>query len=684
MKKTLVLLALILIVSQVLSAGSISGIVNGNPANNLTVEAFEPGNPQVHFAAPLINGAYTITDVDLGTYIVKLSGQGFHIFYDGVNTMQEATPVELTETNPDVTGIDFTINPIQQGVIRGNIIHNGHGGQGMWDATVKLYDQIPSDPTVIPLQEKNVMGMMYVFNDLEFGTYYVSLEVPGEPVLYYDMVEDPSLATGIVLDDNNPMAVDINVVVQGNGAGSAEIIGMVTDNSGLAIENAFVELISQNGGMPWFQFNAVTDENGNYNISDIPAGEYYLSVSADDFLPYFYDGVTSWQDATLIELQDDEVLTINPVLQPLVLFSVSGTVLDDEGNPIEDCLVSAFEEGNGPGGPGGMMSEWSAFTAGDGSFEINLPEGEYYFAAHLMDWMNMQVQYYDHKTSWQQADLVNVNTAITGINFDFTTVSYNSEVAGTITDINALPVEGANAFLYPVNSTQWFFAHSVSDENGIYEIDNIPPGDYYFSVNAQGYLPYFYDGVTNWEDATIITIEEDDMITINPVLQSPVHYTVSGYVLDDAGNPIADAIVFAHSNNWNPGNPGGPGNPGNPGGNGCNGGIGNLNTSPDDTGYYELELPAGDYIIGAQTLDLINTQIQFYDHKSSPDVADVVAVEENISGINFDFLSNAVYDNSVAGIVTLATLPVENALVACVSVDQTFSTATFTNELGQY
>jgi hypothetical protein len=280
--------------------------------------------------------------------------------------------------------------------------------------------------------------------------------------------------------------------------------------------------------------------------------------------------------------------------------------------------------------------------------------------------------------------MVTVNAPVSGIDFDFVVTTYNAVVSGTVTNTDLDAIEGANAFLFPVDPNQWFFAHSITDEFGLYEIDNIPPGDYYLSVNAQYYQSYFYDGVSTWEEATIITISEDDMITIDPVLVPVVMYTVSGTVLDDLGNPMSDVIVFAHSNNWNPGNPGSPGNPGNHGGNGCNGGIGNLNTSPDINGYFELEVPAGEFIFGAETLDLINTQIQFFDHKASPDVADVVLVEDDVTGINFDFTAPAVYDNSISGSITFEGLAIEDAMVVCVSADETFSTATFTNELGLY
>jgi len=680
MKKTFTIVTMILMVSQVLLAGSISGTVSGNPANGLMAEAFEPGNPQQHYVTPVENGAYTITDVEFGTYIVKLSGMGIHLFYDGVYSIEDATPVDVTAENPNITGIDFAINAIPQGMITGSINSNGGpggpgGGHGWIEGSVLLYDQIPNDPNILPVDETQAMGMFYSFHNLEFGTYYVALEIEDEATLYYDMVEDPDLATAIILDETNPVAAEIDFFVEGAGPGTAEVNGVVTDDNGTPVAGAMVELITQNGGMPWFQFEAVTDENGNYAITEIPADDYYLVVMAENFLLYFYDGVTNWEDATIITIAEDDIITIDPIIQPLVLYQVTGTVLDDEENPVEECLVSAFQEGNGNGG---MWSEWTTYTLEDGTFELNVPEGNYYFAAHIFEWMNMQIQYYDHQENWQDADVVTVDAPVSGIDFDFVVTTYNAVISGTITDNDNLPIEEANAFLYPVESQQWFFAHSISDENGFYEIDNIPVGDYYLSIHAQNYLPYFYDGATNWEDATIITIAEDDVITIDPILAPMELYTISGTILDDAGNPMTDVMVFAHSNNWN------PGNPGNPGGNGCNGGMGNLSAQPDETGFYEMEVPAGEYIVGAETMDFMNSQVQFYDHKSDPNEADVVLVEDDVTAIDFDFAAPATYDNSISGLISLVGLPVENAMVVCMSVDETFSTATFTNELGQY
>ena len=675
MKQLLVTLSLFLIASTMLFAGSISGEVSGNPVSGLIVTAFQPGNPQSHYVTPVEDGVYTLIDVELGTYIVKLSGIGVHIFYDGVFCIEDATPVELTETNPDVTDINFTIDPILQGIISGHIIQQGgHGGPGFIEGSVLLYDQLPIDPSILPIQEHELMGMMYLFQDVGFGTYYVALEIPEELTLYYDNVEDPNLATAIVLDETNPSAFNIDFLIEGQFVGSGEINGLVTNELGEAVADAHVELFTFYG-TPWFQHFTNTDENGLYVLENIPVGEYYLFVHKEMYLPYFYDGVTNWEDATLITVAEDDVITIDPVLQPLVLYSVTGIVLDNEGSPVEGCHIMGIPAGTGPGG--NMWSNWSTNSLADGTFELNIPEGDYIFRAHLFNWMNTQVQFYDHKDNWQEADVVTVNDNITDINFDFEEVfTYDAVVSGMVTDENGQPVEDATVFLYPVACMNWYFGHAFTDEAGLYEISDIPPGDYFLSVHAQSYLPYFYDGVTSWEDATVITIAEGDTITIDPVLQPLVLYTVSGFVHDDLGNPVSDCIVFAHSTSWNPGGNGGNG--------GCHGGFGMLNTQPDENGYFELNVPEGEYIFGAETLDWMNMQIQFYDHKSSPDEADVVLVEDDVTGIDFDFEAFVTFDNSISGNITLAGVPVENAIVVGISADQTFSTTTFTNEFGQY
>ncbi len=661
MKKTLAILTMFLLASQILFGGSISGTVSGSPANDILVEAFDPGNPQSNYVALVENGAYTITDVDFSTYIVKLSGMGLHVFYDGVLRIEDATPVDVTEINPDITGIDFDLNAIPQGMIMG-MIFGEYGVPIFVDGTVLLFDEIPNDPNILPIDEYILDGAFYIFEGLELGTYFVALEVPDETTLYYDMVEDPNLATPIVLDANNFYADNIDFTLEGSGLGTAEISGIVTDDNGEPVADALVELVNEEFN-PWFQFFAVTAEDGSYSILEIPAGEYYMAVSSQNYFPYWYDGVSNIEDATLIEVNDDDVINIDPILQTLVLHPVTGTVLNDDGEPIEGCQISAFPDG-GPGGPGGhMWLDLTAYSLADGTFELSIPEGDYVFEALLFNWMFPQVQYFDHKDTLEEADLVTISGPLDGIDFDLDVIVYNSVVSGNITDENNLPIEDAYALLYPVDASVWFWGEAISDENGLYELNSIPPGDYYLSVYAQEYLPYFYDGVTNWEDATIITIVEDDVITIDPVLSPMIMHTVSGTVLDDQGNPMADVWIFAQSTNWMPGM---------------------RDVQTDENGNYEMNVAEGEYIFGAETFDFINWQIQFYDHKTSPDEADVVIVDDDVSGIDFDFAAPVTYDNSISGTITLEGVPVENAMIVCVSVDETFGTADFTNELGQY
>jgi protocatechuate 3,4-dioxygenase beta subunit len=684
MKRIILTLTLFIITSTLLMAGSISGAVTGgDPGHQMQVVVFEPGNPQNHHQAPVEDGAYTVAELAMGTYLVKLSAYGMHLFYDGALTPDEATPVEVSDVTPDVTGIDFTVGTVPAGGVIAGFIQ---GPMGPINYTVELFDQLPVAPAIQPVMITDGSMHHYHFEDVPFGTYYVKCTIDNEDPQYYDQQSDPANAAAVVIDETMPIAMEIDFVFGTTPQGNGEISGVVSNNAGEALENVMLHLMPVEGN-PWFDGTALSGADGSYAISEIPAGDYYLGAFADDmtlYEPWFFDGVSHPDEATIITIEENTTLTIDPVLQQLVVYSVTGMVLDAEGQPIEDAMIIAFSDAGNPGGgqgggnPGGGMGMMHAVTAADGSFELLIPEGDYIFAAHVGNCMQQQVQYYDHKESIDEADVVTVNAAVTGINFDMdAVVSFTSAVEGVVSDAAGEPVAEAMVQLFPVDQQQWFVGHAVTADDGSYVIDEIPAGDYYLAAHAQGYEPYFFDGVTNWEDATVITIAEDETVVINPVLSEFVLYTISGIVLDHQGNPVMDAMVFAHPAGCNPGN-GGPGN----GGNG-NGGM--FMAQPQTDGTYVLDVPAGDYIVGAEALGGMNAPIQFWDHQPNPANADIITVDGDVTGINFDFGTNGGGSaNSISGSIMLNNAPAAGAIVVAIAVDQMHSATVFTNDLGEY
>lgn len=102
--------------------------------------------------------------------------------------------------------------------------------------------------------------------------------------------------------------------------------GMVTDESGNAISNAYLNLSSEEKG-----YSAQSDENGSYQMTKIIAGEYELSVEADGYETVSQEGI--------------EISTGDNVTNDIELNSnqgeISGLVQNSATqNPVSDATVT--------------------------------------------------------------------------------------------------------------------------------------------------------------------------------------------------------------------------------------------------------------------------------------------------------------------------------------------------------
>jgi len=114
--------------------------------------------------------------------------------------------------------------------------------------------------------------------------------------------------------------------------------------------------------MPFGYYSATTDENGNYDLGEIPSGYYSIFVNAYGYLSYYCD-------QELTESRDD----VNFELEAVPVGCVSGRVTDDAGNPIDEALVNATQPNVDP----------FTFTDANGEFVLdNVPAGTWRVGAY--------------------------------------------------------------------------------------------------------------------------------------------------------------------------------------------------------------------------------------------------------------------------------------------------------------
>ena len=189
-----------------------------------------------------------------------------------------------------------------------------------------------------------------------------------------------------------------------------------------------------------------TAEGGTFNFSDVPPGNYTLSVEADRFV---YDN----REIEVTEDGADEV-TIEPDRGV-----VSGEVTAD-GNPVDATVELVDESG-----------ETVAETT-DSEFELEAPvDGSYRLRVNAegYDQMSRSIESFGEQPPVE----LESSTETTE-----TTGSLSGEVIDTT---NFDPIEDAT-----VEAVDADFS-ATTDSNGTYEINEIPTGEYTIAVSADGY-----------------------------------------------------------------------------------------------------------------------------------------------------------------------------------------------------
>ncbi len=200
--------------------------------------------------------------------------------------------------------------------------------------------------------------------------------------------------------------------------------------------------------------------------------------------------------------------------------------------------------------------------------------------------------------------------------------------------------EATNAPIHRANIK--FFFNNVSgtvcvmsDSFGNFKV-KLNPGQYYIYTNAHGYIPEYYDNVQNLQQATLITLASSDSINISISLAQtipPVQYTLSGSVKDPVGNVLRAKIKIYKSR---------------------------LNSHfypykevrTDSLGNFTVQTKQGDtLIVYASPILIQDWYPEFYNDKRNINEADRIAINGNITGINFILEHKPVYPNGIAGTV---------------------------------
>lgn len=226
--------------------------------------------------------------------------------------------------------------------------------------------------------------------------------------------------------------------------------------------------------------------------------------------------------------------------------SISGYVYDIEGNPVEGIevylfLLSYFDpESEYKFHP---LSFNYSMTNSDGFYNIHFEE-EGSYILYAVDPENYFLpQYYDHKESYKEADILFLKPGeeLNGLNFH---LKKSATISGKVLDL--ITGEGIwGIYVYTINQNFDFkygipyFIYSVTDDNGNFKLSGLFPGTY--QIYAIDFGNFYGEGI--YPEEILITGSED-ITGINFYL-NPTDTGIKGKIFMPEGEPVSNGWVYA-------------------------------------------------------------------------------------------------------------------------------------------
>ncbi|MCP4343991.1 MAG: PKD domain-containing protein, partial [Desulfobacterales bacterium] len=448
-------------------------------------------------------------------YIVELSSDDYPFqIFDGKSSIEDADYADLSDSN--APGINFALTSATAS-ISGQVIFPGDAVPGetvridVFSLTTGLETGVEiklADSLIVRYEITGLApdtdNILYLSSD-KYMNQYCSGSDYGSP--------DEEDAVHLNTSENPDADADFRL------RRGSEITGRVIDKDDNPVEGINIEAWSAVTGSSGF---AVTSENGTYTIEGLEGAYDYIVRAWDTKLgSFFYNSEKTVLDESLaahVSTSEGNPSDIN--IRLIELESISGTVTDLEGYPLELMWVEAYSELMQAGG--------GVFTDEDGSYLINgLPTSRDYTVSARPDWYTVPQEKF------------NVSSGSSGVNFTLNPRE-GYRIKGKVTDNQGNAVTGARVEAWSESQDIRGKVWSVTDRSGEYELTGIPRADDYVIMAwppEDSYYSFFS------EEGFSVPLE-DDTVNIEMSLSLVINGTVTA---KDDGAPMGNVQVIAVS-----------------------------------------------------------------------------------------------------------------------------------------
>jgi len=261
--------------------------------------------------------------------------------------------------------------------------------------------------------------------------------------------------------------------------------------------------------LPSYQ-ETVTDASGHYEFTDGVVGySAYFTVNAEDYLPG-----NEWTELP----QSGDTFVKDMALEPLVMTSVTGKCVDENGDPVPNAWVELiFQGGNGGG--------WA------------MPMLDSTFMGGMVDTANAAAEDYSTREGgapMMAGDAAPGNAGSQGGNNDFDNpmfMQYLNEQRNN---------RGASQEMPPDYFSGYYSVQA--DENGEFAIESLAAGPYYVFADAYRHISYNAN----------LDVAPDGSTQVEILLENTPVGSVEGVVTNEDGDPIQDVLVNCVQPNRDP------------------------------------------------------------------------------------------------------------------------------------
>ncbi len=372
----------------------------------------------------------------------------------------------------------------------------------------------------------------YVIGDLPPGQWIVGFNGCGGNYApeYYD--DKPSVQAG------NPVTVSDGVTTTGIDATLARggsITGTVTNESGAPLADICVAVQDPTS---WIGvLTARTDSSGTYEVVGLRTGSAYLvsfgACDGDTYAGQYYDDATSYDEHTPVAVTVGNATTgIGAVMHPSA--SISGTVVDEAGNPISNVCVYADADLGGGGG--------SDTTDAAGQYEIGqLAADPYRVLFRDCGARGYAPEYYDDSASFEGATPVTPGAGQTVV--ADAQLEVGAVLWGTVTGPAGAPEPDICIDL--IDQDGWYVTSGQTNAKGQYMITGLPADAgiraRYRDCVRDRLIEEWWDNKATYEEASAVPLTGGAATTVN--VQMVLGGTISGRVTNQVGAPISSACI---------------------------------------------------------------------------------------------------------------------------------------------